>query len=46
MIEELVPKQGEEAPDFTLVDSAGREHRLSEMVARRPLTLVFYRGHW
>lgn len=46
MIDESVPKQGDLAPDFPALDSAGKEHRLSELVARRPLTLIFYRGHW
>ena len=41
-----VPETGDAAPDFALPDSAGTVRRLSELVAQRPLVLVFYRGHW
>jgi peroxiredoxin len=34
------------APDFILPDHAGRTWRLSDVLARGPVVLVFYRGHW
>jgi hypothetical protein len=34
------------APDFALLDHLGREVRLSAELARGPVLLVFYRGHW
>ena len=37
---------GDVAPDFTLVDRDGRKHTLSAERAKRPVVLVFYRGHW
>ncbi len=37
---------GETAPDFTLTDQAGRSHTLSAERGKRPVVLVFYRGHW
>ena len=33
-------------PDFALVDHAGNERRLSELVAEDPAVLQFYRGWW
>jgi peroxiredoxin len=41
-----IPNIGDFAPDFELVDSTGTRQRLSEMVSRGPLVLIFYRGHW
>ncbi|MGH9864423.1 MAG: hypothetical protein ACRD4H_03305 [Candidatus Acidiferrales bacterium] len=41
-----VPKTGEIAPEFELPDSTGTSRRLSELVSREPMVLVFYRGHW
>jgi peroxiredoxin len=35
-----------QAPDFTLPDQDGRPVTLSEELARGPVLLVFYRGHW
>jgi len=43
---ERSPNLGEFAPDFELVDSTGTPRRLSEIVSRSPLILLFYRGHW
>jgi cytochrome oxidase Cu insertion factor (SCO1/SenC/PrrC family) len=37
---------GETAPDFTLTDQDGRTHSLSPQRGKRPVVLVFYRGHW
>ncbi len=34
------------APDFTLPDHLGRPVSLAETLARGPVLLVFYRGHW
>jgi peroxiredoxin Q/BCP len=41
-----IPDAGGTAPDFTLPDSTGTPRRLSELVADRPLVLIFYRGSW
>jgi hypothetical protein len=37
---------GQPAPNFTLVDAAGREVRLADYRGRKPVVLVFYRGYW
>ena len=37
---------GAMAPDFTLTDQNGRAHTLSAERGKRPVVLVFYRGHW
>jgi cytochrome oxidase Cu insertion factor (SCO1/SenC/PrrC family) len=37
---------GETAPDFTLEDQDGRKRALSAERGKRPVVLVFYRGHW
>ncbi len=37
---------GDAVPDAVLVDSAGREVRLSELRRSGPLVIVFYRGGW
>jgi len=34
------------APDFTLADERGNAITLSAELARGPVLLVFYRGHW
>ena len=36
----------ETAPDFALTDQSGRKHTLSAQRGKRPVVLVFYRGHW
>jgi peroxiredoxin len=46
MAEFTTPAIGESAPDFELPDSQGAPHRLSEIVAARPLVLLFFRGPW
>ena len=37
---------GETAPDFALPNAAGRDVRLSDLLARGPVVLTFYRGAW
>ena len=37
---------GDIAPDFTLEDQDGRKHALAAERGKRPVVLVFYRGHW
>jgi len=37
---------GDIAPDFTLTDHEGRTRSLSAERGKRPVVLVFYRGHW
>jgi hypothetical protein len=39
------PAVGAPAPDFALVDQAGKTVRLADFRGS-PLLLVFYRGHW
>lgn len=34
------------APDFTLPDHLGRPVHLADELARGPVLLVFFRGHW
>ena len=41
-----VPQAGEIAAEFRLPDSTGAIRALSDLVAERPLVLIFYRGHW
>jgi hypothetical protein len=36
----------ERAPDFTLSDAQGNSVTLSDALARGPVLLVFFRGHW
>lgn len=37
---------GEEAPDFTLEDTNGKEVKLSSARGKMPTVIVFYRGSW
>lgn len=37
---------GERPPDFTLPDAAGRPVSLAELRGKKPVIIVFYRGHW
>ena len=39
-------KADQTVPDFTLPDSAGTPHQLSELTRERPCIVIFYRGHW
>ena len=43
---ERVRSTGQEAPDFILPDTAGREVRLYAELESGPVVLVFYRGGW
>lgn len=38
--------EGDAAPDFSLPSTAGDEVQLSELLARGPVILSFYRGRW
>jgi peroxiredoxin len=40
------PTPGGLAPDFQVLDSTGLVQRLSSLVARRSLVLIFFRGYW
>jgi thioredoxin-dependent peroxiredoxin len=37
-----IPKIGEAAPEFTVTDTEGNTHRLSELVERGPVILAFF----
>jgi len=37
---------GQKAPDFALPDAAGRTVGLTDLRARGPVVLSFYRGRW
>ena len=37
---------GERPPDFTLPDASGRPVSLGDYRGRKPVVIVFYRGHW
>ena len=37
---------GSEAPDFTLMDPDGVEHRLGDLHGESQVVLVFFRGTW
>jgi peroxiredoxin len=39
-------QSGEIAPEFTLADSTGTPHTLTQLVSERSRVLIFYRGHW
>jgi hypothetical protein len=39
-------KEGDTAPDFSLVGTEGDVIRLEALVRRRPAILTFYRGRW
>jgi hypothetical protein len=41
-----VAKAGHPAPDFTLPDASGRPIGITDLLARGPLALSFYRGRW
>jgi peroxiredoxin len=42
----VVPQVGDEAPDFTLPDCQGKDVRLSDVLTKGPVILVFVRGGW
>jgi hypothetical protein len=37
---------GEQPPDFSLPDAAGRPVTLADYRGQKPVVLVFYRGYW
>lgn len=39
-------KQGDKAPDFVLPDVHGENVQLSQLLAKGPVVLIFYRGGW
>lgn len=39
-------KVGDQAPDFTLEDMAGKKVSLSDFRGKKNVVLVFYRGRW
>ena len=39
-------KVGDAAPDFVLPNAVGKDVRLSELLAKGPVVLSFYRGQW
>ena len=41
-----VVEVGSPAPDFTLADSQGVAHHLSDLRGRKEVVLVFFRGTW
>jgi peroxiredoxin len=41
-----LPKIGQAAQEFELLDSTRTPRRLSDLVAHGRLVLVFYRGSW
>jgi cytochrome oxidase Cu insertion factor (SCO1/SenC/PrrC family) len=38
--------KGDVAPDFILSDQNGKSVKLSKLVKKKPVVLVFYRGFW
>lgn len=38
--------KGESVPDGSLEDIDGHKHQLSELIARKPSVIIFYRGGW
>jgi hypothetical protein len=45
-IAERAKKQGDGAPDFTLPNTSGEMVALSDLLARGPAVVTFYRGTW
>lgn len=41
-----IPRTGDVAPDFQLLNTSQQLWRLDEQVRSRPVILLFYRGHW
>lgn len=37
-----VPQAGDTAPDFTVTDTDGRQHTLSELVTQGPVIVAFF----
>ena len=45
-IMDRVLKEGDQAPDFTLINAQGKPVNLKERLSRGPVVLGFYRGRW
>ena len=45
-IEQNAVSEGAEAPSFVLPDQNGNDVSLADLLARGPLVLSFFRGHW
>lgn len=43
---ERAVKVGVRAPDFALTSAAGRSVKFTELLARGPVVLSFFRGRW
>ncbi len=43
--QEVSPKVGDNAPDFSLVDDSGKEIRLGDFKGKKNVALVFYAQH-
>jgi peroxiredoxin len=43
--QEVSPKLGDNAPDFSLVDDSGKEIRLGDFKGKKNVALVFYSQH-
>ena len=43
--QEVSPKVGDNAPDFSLVDDSGNEIRLGDFKGKKNVALVFYAEH-
>ena len=43
--QEVSPKLGDNAPDFSLVDDSGKEIRLGDFKGKKNVVLVFYAQH-
>ena len=39
-------KEGNTAPDFSLIDVSGNEVRLSDFKGNKKVVLIFYTNHW
>ena len=45
-IMDRVIRPGDRLPSFVLPNQEGREVRSADLLAKGPLVLTFYRGHW
>jgi len=43
--QEVSPKVGDNAPDFSLVDDSGNEVRLGDFKGKKNVVLIFYSDH-
>jgi cytochrome oxidase Cu insertion factor (SCO1/SenC/PrrC family) len=46
VLPKVILAKGDIAPDFTLNDQNGKSVKLSKLVKKMPVVLVFYRGFW